>query len=73
MYPGQSGPWMSVRLENQRAGTEEYEMLRAVAAADRTLADSLCARVFRSFRDVAYDALVFRETRNALVRAVERI
>ncbi len=73
MYPGESGPWMSVRLESQRAGAEEYEMLRAVAATDKELADSLCARVFRSFRDVAYDPLVFRETRNALVRAVERI
>lgn len=72
VYPGEDGPWMSVRLENQRAGAEEYEMFRAVASYDKELADSICGTVFHSFKDVEYDPLVFRATRNKLIRAMEK-
>ena len=72
VYPGDNGPWISVRFENQRASTEEYEMLRALAETNKELADSLCNRVFRSFTDVEYDPLVFRATRNELIRALEK-
>ncbi len=73
MYPGTDGPWMSVRMENQRAGYEEYEMLRALAAKDKALADKLCAIGFRSFHDVEYDPLAFRAARNELIRALETL
>ena len=72
MYPGEDGPWMSVRLENYRAGFEEYEMLRAVASEDKALADAVCGKVFRKFNDVEYDARVFRAARNELIRAMEK-
>lgn len=73
MYPGTDGPWMSVRMENQRAGYEEYEMLRALACRNKELADTICAAGFRSFRDVEYDPLSFRTARNALIRALEAV
>ena len=28
IYPSDSGPWMSIRLENHRESAEEYEMLK---------------------------------------------
>ena len=71
IYPGDSGPWMSVRLENQRAGAEEYEMLRALEKTDKKLADFLCDSVFHSFKNVEYNPINFRNTRNALIRAME--
>ena len=73
VYPGENGPWMSVRLENYRAGFEEYEMLRVLAQKDKKLADDICASVFRSFKDVEYDPLTFRAVRNVLIRAMEEV
>ena len=72
MYPGTNGPWMSVRMENYRAGFEEYEMLRALAKKDPALADTICRKVFGGFRDVEYDATAFRAARNELIRAWEK-
>lgn len=71
VYPGEDGPWMSVRLENYRASFEEYEMLRAVSEKDKAKADSICDSVFRSFKDVEYDPIAFRSKRNELIRAME--
>ena len=71
MYPGEGEPWMSVRLEAQRASAEEYEMLRALAAKDTALADEICLSVCREFNDVDYDPRHFRAARNRLIRALE--
>lgn len=71
LYPGNDGPWISVRLENFRAGIEEYELLQTLAAVDKEKADAICAHVFRSFKDVEYDPQVFRAVRNELIRALE--
>ena len=73
VYPAKDGPWISVRLENMRAGAEEYEMLRALEKSDKALADQLCSRVFHAFNDVEHDAVLFRQTRNELIRAMEKI
>lgn len=72
LYPGTDGPWMSVRFENFRAGTEEFEMLKKLAETDKELADEICGTVFHSFTDVEYDPAVFRAVRNKLIRALEK-
>ena len=72
VYPGTDGPWMSVRFENFRAGTEEYEMLKALAETDKEQADAICNSVFHSFTDVEYDPAAFRAARNKLIRALEK-
>lgn len=70
LYPGDGEPWMSLRLENQRESAEEFELLRLLAQHDKARADALCARGFRSFRDVEYDLLAFRALREELLAAV---
>jgi hypothetical protein len=72
LYPGQGAPWMSVRLEAQRASAEDYELLTALAAVDRVAADALCARGFRSFRDVEYDPVAFAALHRELLEAVSQ-
>lgn len=72
VYPGTDGPWMSVRFENFRAGTEEFEMLKVLAETDKELADEICGTVFHSFTDVEYDPAAFRAVRNRLIRALEK-
>jgi hypothetical protein len=56
VYPGDDGPWSSVRFEAMAAGIEDYELLRAVAERDEKLADEICMKVMRTFTD--YDATV---------------
>ena len=64
---------MSVRLENQRAGTEEYEMLKMLGAKNKKLADSICHSVFRAFNDVERNPATFRKVREELIRAMEKL
>ena len=45
-------------------------MLRALAAKDKAKADAICAKVFRSFRDVEYDVAAFRAVRRELLEAL---
>jgi hypothetical protein len=56
VYPGEDGPWSSVRFEAMGAGIEDYELLRLVAERDEKLADEICAQLVRTFTD--YDATV---------------
>ena len=70
LYPGEDGPWLSVRGEAQRESAEEYEMLRALAERDKDRADAICAKVFRSFKDAEYDIAAFRAARRELLEAL---
>jgi hypothetical protein len=56
LYPGDAGPWSSVRFEAMGAGIEDYELLRAVAERDEELADEIVLKLVRTFTD--YDATV---------------
>ena len=48
---GQQLVWHSLRLEAQRAGAEEYELLSMIAARDEQKAHAISNSVCRSFRD----------------------
>lgn len=69
IYPGDNGPWMSIRLEAQREGAEEYEMLRVIGEKDRTLADSLCQSCLSSFTKAEYSVDLFRQTHRRILEA----
>ena len=73
IYPGEGEPWMSMRLEAHRESAEEYEILCAIAAKDKELADRLCSRGLRSFHDVTYDGRAFRALREELVQTYESL
>ncbi len=70
LYPGDGEPWLSIRLEAEREGAEEYELLKALARRDKALADEICASVFRSFRDVEYNVAAFTAARRRLLEAL---
>ena len=70
IYPGKDEPWMSIRLEAQREGAEEYELLQLLARTDKAAADAICDSMFHSFRDVEYDVLKFTQARKALLEAL---
>jgi hypothetical protein len=55
IYPGEGAPWMSMRLEAQRAGAADYELFSLLAEKDKAKAAALCTRCFKSFNRVEYN------------------
>lgn len=73
IYPGKGEPWMSMRLEAQRASAEDYELLCMIAEHDKAKADTICAMGFKAFNDVEYDVHKFEQARIALLKAASEI
>jgi hypothetical protein len=69
IYPGDDGPWMSLRLEAQRQSAEDFELLRLISLKDKALADKICEEGFRSFNNVEYDPVRFESIRADLLGA----
>jgi len=70
VYPGAGGPWSSLRLEAQREGFEDYELLRALGERDRALASRIARKALRRFDLYTKDVRVFRSARRALFSGV---
>ena len=69
VYPGADGPWSSVRLEAQREGFEDYELLHQLQLHDAQAAVEVIRPVFHAFDDYTKDLAVFRAARRALLTA----
>ncbi|WP_274365153.1 DUF4091 domain-containing protein [Paenibacillus thermotolerans] len=72
-YPGPNGPWGSMRLEAMRAGIEDYELLKQLAAKDRPLADEIAASCFVSFNEANQDPEHFAAAHRRLLHAVSEL
>lgn len=71
VYPGTDGPWIGQRLEAQRRGAEDYELLEQLRVRNRTAYDSILGRAFRSNRDYEGDPAKFQILRQELLEALE--
>ena len=69
VYPGADGPWSSLRLEAQREGFEDLELLRVLGRRDPRAAARIVRRAVRSFDCYTRDVRVFRAARRALLKA----
>lgn len=72
VYPGSGGPWSSVRLEAQREGFEDLELLRRLRADNPRAAAAVLARVVRGFDDYTTDVRQFRAARRTLLMRLSR-
>ncbi|MFC1452950.1 DUF4091 domain-containing protein [Verrucomicrobiota bacterium] len=72
VYPGSRGPWSSVRLEAQREGFEDYELLRELRNRDPKAAHRLVRRVIRSFDSYTKKTETLRSARRGLLQALSR-
>ena len=72
VYPGADGPWSSLRLEAQREGFEDAELLRLLRARRPHKAVGILRRVVRGFDDYAKDVCMFRAARRALLLALAK-
>lgn len=68
VYPGEDGPWPSMRLEAERMGAQEAALLGALREKDEAAHDALIARVFRSFKDYDNDPQTLNFVHEELLR-----
>ncbi len=72
VYPGAGAPWSSVRLEAQREGFEDYELLRLLRAKNAKRAEAIIAKAFTAFDRYTKDAAVLRAARREVFKALAR-
>ena len=68
VYPGSGAPYSSLRLEAQREGLEDYELLHRLPPQ---AAEPIIARVFQRFDQYNRDVATFRAARKALLEAFD--
>lgn len=72
VYPGTNGPWSSLRLESQREGLEDQELLLGLACENERIEEKIVARAVQGFDQYVKDVRSFRAVRKALLEAVDR-
>jgi hypothetical protein len=70
VYPGANGPWSSLRLEAQREGFEDCELLRLLRERDEKAANAVIRKTIRGFSRFTKQAAVFRAARKCLLEAL---
>lgn len=55
VYPGEKGPWISMRLEAERRGAEEAALFHALRERDPELHDAIIRKAFQSFDEYNND------------------
>lgn len=70
VYPGKGRPWSSVRLEAQREGFEDLELLKKLRRRDGRRAGAIIRRAIRGFNTYTKDVRTFRAARRALLEAL---
>jgi hypothetical protein len=72
VWPGDDGPWPSLRLEAMRDGILDYELLHSQASqagGGRSRGDKLARRIVRSVVNYCGDIAEFRKVYRTLVKA----
>ena len=68
VYPGEDGPWISLRFEAERRGAEEACLLKALREKDPQAHDALIARVFTGFSEYNDDPALLEQVHEELLR-----
>jgi len=71
VYPGKGRPYSSLRLEAQREGFEDYQLLMRLKARRAKLAQGIIAKAIRGFDHYTKDVPVFRAAQKALWTALD--
>lgn len=71
VYPGDHGPWLGMRLEAQRKGAEDYELMELLRALSPVDYERLMKKVFRGFSDYNIDTHAFECIRIELYQLLE--
>jgi hypothetical protein len=70
VYPGTDGPWLGMRLEAQRRGAEDAELLKLLRQKDENKHDSLIGNVFTNNYTYNADPNYFENVYEELLQAL---
>lgn len=73
LYPGDDGPWVSMRYEAWRQGAEDIELLHDLKKADAAAAEKLIAEVFTDNQHYDEDPEHFESVYQSLLEQLEKI
>ena len=68
VYPGDGGPWPSMRLEAERMGAQEACLLQALKARDSAACHALIAKVYTAFDEYDNDPAKLEQVHEELLR-----
>lgn len=68
VYPGENGPWLSMRLEAERRGAEEAALLCDLRQKDPIVHDALIRKIFRAFDDYESNPEVLEQVSEQLLQ-----
>lgn len=71
-YPGDDGPWGSVRLEAHAAGIEDYELLTMLGQIDQERANKIVKSSVRGFKDSDESPVQFAATQRRLLEEASK-
>ncbi len=69
LYPGDTGPWISLRFEAQRLGAEDYEVLALLGKNDAKAARELVFKHFPKMNNFSRDTASYWQARHNLLAA----
>lgn len=69
LYPGDTGPWISLRFEAQRLGAEDYEVLALLGKNDAKAARELVFKHFPKMNNFSRDTASYWQARHNLLTA----
>jgi len=73
VYPGENGPWDSIRFEAMADGIVDHELLSQLAEKDPQKAQKLASQHIQDFAKYNTDTKSFRKTRKKLLEAVSKL
>lgn len=73
VYPGDDGPWRSMRYEMQRAGAEDYELLLQAMALAPERVETLIRTVCSDFRTYTAQGSLVVDARQRLIYLLEEV
>jgi len=68
VYPGEKGPWLSMRLEAERMGAQEAALLAALREKDEKAHDELVSQVFTGFDACSSDPQTLERVHERLLQ-----
>lgn len=71
IYPGEDGPYSSVRFESHRMGIEDYELLEKLKVKRADVAAALIQQLFTSYTQYETSVKEYRKVRKKLLKLCE--
>jgi len=72
VYPGENEPWISMRLESQRQGAEDCELLNILREKDFSTYQKLVKNVFKTNSDYNSNVNDFEQSYDELLMALSK-